>query len=89
MLHGSLGEWGEIMKFEIGRSYWAGDRSYGAVKVINRTPYYIYVENDCGSRWRMKIRRDRDGTEFVIDSSVPQGWRGAFMYCADDIMKGE
>jgi hypothetical protein len=77
------------MRFLVGKSYWANDRGYGAVKVVKRTPCFIYVENDSGSQWRMRIRADKNGIELATDSSVPHGWRGAFTYSADDIEKGE
>lgn len=75
------------MRFSVGKSYWANDRGYGAVKVVKRTPCFIYVENDSGSQWRMRIRADKNGIEFATDSSVPHKWRGAFTYSADDIEK--
>lgn len=73
------------MNFIVGKSYWASDRGMGSVKVVKKTPCFIYVENIDGLQWRMRIRHDRNGNEFVIDSVLPQKWRDAFIYSADDI----
>ena len=74
-------------EFIVGKSYYPGDRSYDPITVIRRTPKCIVVRGGSGNTWRMVIKHDHDGTEVVVDSSVPTRWRGAFMYCADDPVK--
>lgn len=74
-------------EFEVGRSYYPFDRSYSTIKIIKRTPKCVFVENEDGSRWRMIVKRDRDGIEFVTDSCVPMKWRLSFTYSADDEVK--
>lgn len=65
------------MKFEEGKTYGWYQREYGSIKVLKRTEKMITATNG-GSTWRMKIRIDENGNEFVIDSSVPKKWQDAF-----------
>ena len=66
-----------MKQFEVGKRYEWYQREYGDIKVLDRTQKSIKVTNG-GSTWRMLIRRDTDGNEYVVDSSVPQKWRDAF-----------
>ena len=66
-----------MKKFEVGKTYEWYQREYGSIKVLRRTQKSILVTNG-GSTWRMKIRTDTDGNEYVIDSTVPARWRDAF-----------
>ena len=68
-------------RFEVGHSYDAADSGIPPIKVLKRTAKMILVENDC-TTWRMRICTDDNGDEYVIDSSVPQAWRGVFTYQA-------
>lgn len=77
----------DMKEFVVGKSYYPGDRSYDPITVIRRTPKCIVVRGGIGNEWRMVIKHDHDGTEIVVDSSVPSRWRGSFMYCADDPVK--
>lgn len=54
------------------------------IKVVHRTEKTIVVMNAYTEhfRWRMRIRTDEDGNEYVIDSSVPYKWRDVFTYKA-------
>lgn len=67
--------------FEVGRVYEPNDRSYDPITVLSRTEKTITVTNG-RSTWRMLVRHDEDGNEFVVDSSVPKNWRSAFTYKA-------
>ena len=66
-----------MKKFEVGKTYEWYQREYGSVTVLRRTEQFVTVTNG-GSTWRMKIRKDTDGSEYAIDSSVPEKWRDSF-----------
>lgn len=69
-----------MKKFEVGCIYRPLDSSFEPIKVIHRTEKTIVVVNAYHFLWRMRIRTDEDGNEYVIDSSVPYKWRGVFTY---------
>ena len=66
-------------KFEVGKSYEPYQREFDPITVLRRTEKTIWVDNGQAA-WRMRIRKDRCGNEFAIDSSVPANWRDAFTY---------
>lgn len=66
-----------MKKFEVGKRYEFYQREYGSITVLRRTPKCIVVTNG-GSTWRMVIRKDTEGSEYVVDSSVPARWQAAF-----------
>ena len=65
--------------FEVGKKYESCDSGMSPIKIIRRTPKTCLVENNEGTRWRMRIR-DIEGDEMMVDSSVPAKWRGVFTY---------
>lgn len=66
--------------FEVGK-YYESYGGYDPILVEQRTNKTIWVYN--GSiEWRMRIKVDSDGNEFVTDSIVPAKWREAFTYNA-------
>lgn len=69
---------------EVGKSYYPADHGYDPIEVIRRTPKCVIVRNWSGTTWRMLVRTDKDGVEYVTDSCVPQNWRREFTYRADD-----
>ncbi len=66
-----------MTKFEIGKKYEWYQSEYGEIEILRRTPKCVVVTNG-GSTWRMIVRTDADGNEYVIDSTVPRKWRDAF-----------
>lgn len=64
-------------KFEEGKSYEWMESGFGLIKVIKRTKKTILVDNGSNT-WRMLIRVDQTGTEYVTDSSVPELYRDVF-----------
>ena len=72
-----------MKKFEIGKWYRPADSAFEAIKIQRRTPYYVFVENETGVEWRMKIKCT-DESEFVTDSTLPKRWQPAFTYSADN-----
>lgn len=68
-----------IKIFEVGRTYEPADRSYDPITILSRTEKTVTVTNG-RTTWKMLIRHDEDGHEYVIDSSVPKKWRDAFTY---------
>lgn len=83
-----LADWKDARSFVVGKSYYPFDRSFSTIKIIKRTAKCVIVENEDGNRWRMVVKKDKDGIEFVTDSCVPKGWRQCFTYCADDAVEG-
>ena len=69
------------MVFEVGKTYCPADSGFDPIKVIKRTERCIKVDNGT-SEWKMVIKVDENGDEYVIDSSVPRKWRSAFVYSA-------
>lgn len=67
--------------FEVGKYYEANDPGYDPIKILRRTDKTVWVDNG-QSKWRMRIKYDRNGNEMVTDSSVPSKWRDAFTYKA-------
>lgn len=63
--------------FEVGKVYEWYQRDYGTVKIVKRTPKCVWVTNGINT-WRMKLRTDEYGNEYVVDSTVPSRWRDAF-----------
>ena len=70
-----------MAQFEVGKKYEWYQREYGEIEVLRRTKKCVVVTNG-GSTWRMVIRKDEDGEEYVVDSSVPEKWRDSFTCCA-------
>lgn len=66
-------------KFEVGKYYRAGDSGIDPIKVVKRTNKYIFVDNGC-SKWRMRIRHDSCGNEYLVDSLVDKRFRDDYTY---------
>lgn len=72
-----------MRKFTVGCTYESDYSGYEPVMVLRRTEKTVFVTNAfTGSKWRMRIRTDENGNEYVVDSSVPRGWRDVFTYKA-------
>lgn len=68
-------------KFVVNREYSPYQSEYEPIIIMRRTEKTIWVSNrSCA--WLMRIKRDKDGNEFAVDSSVPKKWRDAFTYFA-------
>lgn len=70
------------MIFEVGKEYYPCERGFDSIKILRRTEKTVWVDNG-QSKWRMRVRKDENGNEYVIDSSVPQRWRDALTYKAE------
>ena len=70
-----------MKKFKIGGDYRATDPMVPNITVTGRSKRYIHVYN-YGGCWRMLIRHDPFGNEYVIDSSVPKKLREAYTFKA-------
>ena len=70
-------------KFEVGKTYECQDASFSPITIIKRTPKSVVVENEVGNRWMMRIKYNEKGSEFVVDSNVPYGWKDVFVYNSD------
>lgn len=73
--------------FEVGKTYSWYDRGYDFIKVVSRTPKTIAVTNG-GCQWRMRIKHDEKGNEYVADSTVPKKWRDVFTCNAEWVEEG-
>ena len=69
------------MHFEQGKRYECNDCGISPILILKRTAKTCLVQNDIGTTWRMRIRKDGDD-EIMIDSSVPIKWRGCYTYNA-------
>lgn len=58
-----------MRKFEVGKSYGWADNGFDPFTVLHRTEKTIKVTNGVNT-WRMLIRHEDDGDEFVRDSSM-------------------
>ena len=69
-------------KFIEGRSYESCDAGVEPITIIKRTSKTILAKNST-STWRMKIRQDKKGNEYVVDSCVPSKWKEMYTYKAE------
>lgn len=67
--------------FQVGKKYYCNDCGVSPIRIIKRTAKMCLVENDIGVKWRMMIRQQSD-TEIMIDTKVPEKWRGIYTYDA-------
>ena len=67
--------------FEIGKQYRPYQAEFDPITVLRRTDKTIWVDNG-QTKWAMRIKRDENGNEYAVDSSVPMNWRDAFTYSA-------
>ncbi len=65
-------------KFVVGQSYYWADCGFDPFTVLSRTEKTIKVTNG-NSTWRMKIRHDDDGMEWVRDSSMDRSKYSLFI----------
>ena len=72
-----------MKKFQVDHFYLANDPNFGGVTVERRTDKTIFVVNHNGVGFRMRVKVDKNGNEYAVDSSVPTKWRLAFMYEAN------
>lgn len=68
-------------KFKVGKMYEPYATEFESIKIERRTDKTIWVDNG-QTQWRMRIKRDADGNEYAVDSSVPTNWQTAFTYLA-------
>ena len=65
--------------FQVGKAYRPYQTELDSMTVIRRTDKTIWCDTD-GVKWSMRIKKDEDGNEYAVDSSVPSHWRDAFTY---------
>ena len=68
-----------MKRFEVGKSYGTIDSGVDPIKVLKRTDKMILVDNG-QSRWKMIVRTDEYGNEFVRDCSAPKKWQFVYTY---------
>ena len=66
-------------QFEVGKYYEASDSGLDPIRILKRTKKTVLVWNG-HIAWRMFIKHDKDGNEFVTDSSVPFRYRDEYTY---------
>ena len=71
-----------MAKFEIGKTYEWRDKGFQPFKATKRTEKMVFVTNG-DSSWRMLIRQDESGREYVVDSSVNRRFHDVFTSCAE------
>lgn len=73
-----------MAKFEIGKYYdWGEHGCFDPIQVLGRSKKMIRVRNR-SHQWRMLLRIDENGNEYVIDSSAPKGYKDTFTVKATD-----
>lgn len=65
--------------FVVGGIYGCTDSGFEPIEVTRRTDKTIWVRNS-GNKWKMAVRHDDDGSEYVRDSTYPPSWRDTFVY---------
>ena len=65
--------------FEIGKSYEASDPGLDPIRILKRTDKTVTVYNGHTS-WMMRVKLDKHGNEFVVDSTVGQRVRDSYLY---------
>lgn len=60
------------MKFEVGKAYRWADPGFDPFTVLSRTAKTIKVTNGT-TTWRMRLRYDSHGEEYVKDSTMDNG----------------
>ena len=71
-----------MKQFEVGKTYEAALSDFTPITVLKRTSKCIVVKNNDEYVFRMVIKTDDNGDEYVRDSSVPERWREGFRYSA-------
>lgn len=76
--------------FEIGKEYRASDNGLDPIIILKRTDKTIWVANtfDRDTKWRMRIKKDSEGNEYVTDSMAleprtPKSEYNRFTYKAE------
>lgn len=67
--------------FVVGCKYSPYQSEFAPILITRRTDSTIWVSNGTCD-WRMRVKRDADGNEYAVDSSVPPRWRCVFTYFA-------
>lgn len=70
-----------MSRFEVGKSYECVDGCLDPITVIKRMAKMILVDKD-GCQWRMKIRVDSNGDEWVVDSYISRRYYEGCAYSA-------
>ena len=65
-------------QFEVGKTYSWADASFDPFTVLRRTEKTITVTNGPNT-WRMLVRHDEDGDEWVCDSSMSRSHYSLFI----------
>lgn len=65
--------------FEVGKQYRPYQTEFDPILITRRTDKTIWCDNGQCS-FQMRVKKDRDGNEYAVDSSVPTRWRDAFTY---------
>lgn len=75
---------GKMKKFTVGCMYEPDYSGFDPIIVLRRTEKTVFVANAYTDniQWRMRIRTDENGNEYVVDSSEPRKWRNVFTYRA-------
>lgn len=68
-------------RFEVGKAYEPYATEFEPITVIRRTEKTIWVQHTQAA-WSMRVKHDKDGNEYAVDSTVPANWRDAFTYSA-------
>jgi len=62
-----------MAKFEVGKTYWAMDDCF-EVTVTKRTDKTVWFDREGEVQWFMRIKHDKDGNEYAVDSKTVKAW---------------
>ena len=74
-------------RFEVGKMYDCVGHGFDPVEIIRRTAKMVTVKPYLSNHtWRMLIRIDKDGNEYLVDSTLPKSWQRFVFYSAKRVV---
>ena len=74
---------GNGKKFEVGKMYKNAFPGFLPIEIIRRTAKMVTVKSYFSDHtWRMLIRIDKNGDEYLVDSTLPKSWQRFIFYSA-------
>ena len=74
--------------FEVGHLYEPAGVGFDPIEVIKKTEKTLFVRNE-GAKWKMKLRYDEQGNEYVQDRCCPKSYWCEFTYRPEWVVTGE
>lgn len=65
--------------FDVGKYYRSNESGYDPVLCVKRTDKSVWMQYYHGSVYRMKVRTDKDGNEWTVDTYMPKRYWDAMI----------